>query len=971
MSLASAVEHEYGSALNEEQRAVVDHSEGPLLVIAGPGSGKTFSLVLRTLNLLLSGKAEPGEIVLCTFAEKAARELEDRLSSGAATLGYGGDLTSLRVGTIHGLCNTILLDHRHRTPLGNAYETLDDLTQLLFVFEHLGEIAGNGSYDDPYLGRWRTKWSAVKGLRGYFDKITEELVDPEALIGSPDAFVQGIGAAYMRYEEAHFAENRVDFAHLQKLVYGLLQEDEIRERITSGIRYVMVDEYQDTNYVQEQVLAQLAARSGNICVVGDEDQSLYRFRGATVRNILEFPERYVGTTEVKLTTNYRSHEKIVAAYDRWMASADWSNPAPGGRPFRYDKTVRPDPHTDYPDYPALFSIWGQDKTDEASRFADMASYLKSENVVEDYSQVALLLHSVRADHSGPYIDALAKKGIPAYCPRARSYFENEEVKLLVGALAAVFGWHGEGRGNLTGDALTELATYADGCIVELGKRFAPPHPLGTAVRRLAGKISGLGRTDSLDVRPADYLYELLAVDPFPRLVRDENRARNLAIFSQLLNAFERYYHYSVVTGANRDVLKFHLFNSFLRLLYEGGINEYEDPEQAFPKGHIQVMTIHQAKGLEFPVVTVGSLDAALQSGKAIDRALGPFYHRPAFEPEARITHFDRMRLHYVAFSRAEKVLALTCATSPADRFASIWQGLPQWPYVEREVLGAQRFEIKERVPVKRRLSFTGDLKVYETCPRQYEFFREYDFAPSRSSVIFFGLLVHQTIEEVHRLVLDGESAALDVPRIRGLFERTFATLARGDVRPVGPVAKESAFSQVMNYVDQNREEMGRVVETEVDVSVEKEGYILTGKVDLLMGGDGKLELLDFKTSEKPVDSPELLRSYERQLATYAHILEKRHGKRPERLYLYWTSEPKKEDALQELPFRPETVEEAGLRFDEVAARIKNKEFAVIEPPERKICKECDLKTLCRAQGIIGDPGRAERVVAGEAGAGRS
>ena len=468
MSLAPAVEREYGAALNEEQRAVVGHSEGPLLVIAGPGSGKTFSLVLRTLNLLLSGKAEPGEIVLCTFAEKAARELADRLSSGAATLGYDGDLSSLRVGTIHGLCNGILLDHRHRTPLGNAYETLDDLAQLLFLFEHLGEIAGEGSYEDPYLGRWKTRWSAVKGLRAHFDKITEELVDPRELFGSGKRFVRELGAAYLRYEEALFAENRVDFAHLQKLVYGLLLDEGARERIASTVRYVMVDEYQDTNYVQERVLGMLASESGNLCVVGDEDQSLYRFRGATVRNILEFPERYPGAVEVKLTTNYRSHAKIVSAYDRWMASSDWEIRG-GGRPFRYEKTVVPDPNTEHPDYPAVFSVWGQDATDEASRFSDMVAYLKAQGVVEDYSQVALLLHTVRMDHSGPYIEALKKRGIPAYCPRARSYFENEEVRLLVGAFAAIFGWHGEGRGDLKGGALHELAASVDRCLRGAGR----------------------------------------------------------------------------------------------------------------------------------------------------------------------------------------------------------------------------------------------------------------------------------------------------------------------------------------------------------------------------------------------------------------------------------------------------------------------------------------------------------------------
>src|SRR5713226_819929 len=138
--------------------------------------------------------------------------------------------------------------------------------------------------------------------------------------------------------------------------------------------------------------------------------------------------------------------------------------------------------------------------------------------------------------------------------------------------------------------------------------------------------------------------------------------------------------------------------------------------------------------------------------------------------------------------------------------------------------------------------------------------------------------------------------------------------------------------------------MQRVIETEVDVSVEKDGYILTGKVDLLLGGDGRLELLDFKTSPRPVDSPELLASYERQLCTYAHILETRHGKRPDRLLLYWTSEPRKEDALMEFPYRPELVGEAGRHFDTVVGKIKGKDFRVLTPPEPGICKECDLRS---------------------------
>jgi DNA helicase-2/ATP-dependent DNA helicase PcrA len=138
----------------------------------------------------------------------------------------------------------------------------------------------------------------------------------------------------------------------------------------------------------------------------------------------------------------------------------------------------------------------------------------------------------------------------------------------------------------------------------------------------------------------------------------------------------------------------------------------------------------------------------------------------------------------------------------------------------------------------------------------------------------------------------------------------------------------------------------------VDVSLEKTDYILTGKVDLLLGGDGKLELLDFKTSPRPRASPDLLAAYERQLCTYAHVLEHRHGRRVDRLLLYWTSEPRKEDTLMTLPYRPERVEEAGRHFDDTVRRIRTREFAVPTPPDAGICRECDLRTLCRAEGII-------------------
>jgi len=138
--------------INDAQRAIIGHTNGPLLVIAGPGSGKTFSLVLRTLNILHRGLAKPRELVVCTFTEKAAFELRDRISAAAQKTAYTEDLSELRVSTIHGLCNQLLTQHRHRTPLGSNYETLDELTQLLFLF-----VSGKGGAF--YAGRrWLVRW---------------------------------------------------------------------------------------------------------------------------------------------------------------------------------------------------------------------------------------------------------------------------------------------------------------------------------------------------------------------------------------------------------------------------------------------------------------------------------------------------------------------------------------------------------------------------------------------------------------------------------------------------------------------------------------------------------------------------------------------------------------------------------------------------------------------------------------------
>ncbi|MEO0199423.1 MAG: ATP-dependent DNA helicase [candidate division WOR-3 bacterium] len=917
--------------LNSEQVDAIVSTDGPVLIIAGPGTGKTLTITLRTLYLLLTDKAQPEEIILTTFTEKAAFELKDRVNQLARKLNYRNNLNQLKIGTIHSLCNEFIMKFLNYTPLKKGYIILDELTQLFFIYEHFDEIIPitNGKF----FGKWLNKWDTIKNVVSYFNKITEEIIDISLL--PSDDFLGEIAESYRKYQEKLFEENKIDFPHLQKIFFDLLQNEELYPKIKQKIKYIMVDEYQDTNYIQEQIFLKLASPENNICVVGDEDQALYRFRGATVRNILEFPKHFKNCKQIKLTINYRSHKDIIERYNKFITSIEWNG-------FRYPKQSQPNPQENFPQYPAVFCIWGKNKKDEAEKFVNLIKFLKKNKVIQDWSDIALLLKSIRPEYSEHYIQILKDNHIPYFAPRAKLFFENDEIKLMLACYLIIFGFY---------DNLDDYPhkNYLENAIKLLGEKVKQHPSLKDYLKRKATQIQNL-KEGSLDLTILDYFYQLLAYEPFSSLLKDKNTAHNLSTFSKLIAIFQDYYNISLVTAKNKQHIKNYLFGSFFNFLIKSGIDEYEDPDNPIPKGFVQIMTIHQSKGLEFPVVIVGSLHKNFAVQKQVDRDLLPFSKRGTFETERQMTEFDRLRHYYVAFSRAQKILVLTTHEKPQPWFSPIWDGLDQYPYIEKETLKAQKFTSKPQFIPKKSYSFSN-VNVYETCPQQYLFYKEYQFHPSRSAQILFGSLVHHTIEDLHRAVLDGKNVS--IPDIEIWFERNYKALLLAGLRPIAKTQKESALKHVINYFTQNKDLFQKIKETEVDVSVEKEDYIITGKVDLLLSEEGKLEILDFKTQPKPQLNDPLMDKYYKQLCLYAYILKERYGKPVEKMYIYWTAEEKRKNALMELKYSDDEVEKAGKYFDELVQKIRSQDFAVKNQPDtEKVCKECDFRFYCSQNGII-------------------
>ena len=365
--------------LDPQQLEVIAHGDGPLQVVAGPGSGKTTCIADRAANLVLTDRAKPHELALCTFTREAAREMRNRFTATLRAAGHSGDLSRVIVSTIHSLCHRLLTQYGNAIGLRPGYRLLNAADQLDLMETNYHHIFGA---DHAVLARGNDRWTdperAVVEARRYFDRISDDLIDHRRLIASGLPFPAALGRCHQRYGQLLWERRAVDFAHLQTWALALLENPQVRADASSRMRHLLVDEYQDTSFAQERLLRRLASTHGNICVVGDDDRAIYRFRGARVDNMTRFRVRLPGCRLLYLTNNYRSHRRIVAAFNDWMASGDWSNP--GSVDYRFDKTIAPRASHANDDHPAVVSIVGTDRRDVAGQLAAMLVSLRGRGV---------------------------------------------------------------------------------------------------------------------------------------------------------------------------------------------------------------------------------------------------------------------------------------------------------------------------------------------------------------------------------------------------------------------------------------------------------------------------------------------------------------------------------------------------------------------------------------------------------------
>ena len=947
--------------IDPKKKEIIEHVDGPLLVIAGPGAGKTMAIVERVVNLIAHHQVAPENILVSTFTEKAAAELVSRISDRMAEEGLKVSLNEMYIGTMHSIFLRVLKDYAEFTRLKKNYKTFDDFDQKYAVYRNLYKRFKPLPNLD-LVAPEQSNWSKADSICRFVNKVREEAIDAETLLAGHEPEIVALGEVYRAYQQILVEENAIDFSAIQSEMLSLIDANpQVLKELQEKFTYLIIDEYQDTNTIQERILLKLCGKRANICVVGDEDQSIYRFRGASVRNILQFAANFPRgrCKTVVLDTNYRSHPDIVDFYNQWMTACDWKD---GKKRFRFDKTIRPRTGKTFDACPTVVTLNGEDDEDWGDQLIDFIRRLQKEKVVTDLNQIAFLFHSVRNKDVIALTERLEASGIPVFSPRSARFFEREETQLLIGLFMLLFPQVFKILDEKE-EYMPETVAYYRNAANRLAAKLKE-EPQGTAelvkwAKRKAREHAFLGA-------PTDYtflglFYEALKFPLFADSIKTDHdgtprhsrEAFNLALFSQLLAKFEYIYGINVLSPKWLESNLSHLFTQFLHFMLKGGLEEFEDYDERVPSGCVSVMTIHQSKGLEFPVVCVGSLSRnPRKSFTALDATLeSKYFHRPPFEPLDRIKFFDFWREYYVAFSRPQNLLVLTGVQSKTRQFGKtfdeIVEDVMDWRD-PRFVSKNLHLEKIKKSSVKKDYAFTSDILTYERCPTQYMVFRYLGFAEHRVQGTMFGSLVHQTIEDIHKTCLRGETVS--EAQIESWFASNYTSLSLAMKTYLDETRRESALKQVKRYFERNSGAFGALVAAEYDVSIPTETYILRCVIDLVRGEGDTVEIVDFKTDRKPnVNSAEdrqRIQNYHRQLEVYAHIVEEKFGKKVSKLHLYYTR-AENESPYVSWDYSTVSVQKTLLSFDETVGKIESYKFSNKGVKMCKAtCDNCDLRYFC-------------------------
>lgn len=959
--------------LNEEQREAVEYVDGPLLIIAGAGTGKTRVITHRIAHLISSKRAMPEEILALTFTEKAALEMEERVD---ILVPYG--YADVWISTFHSFGDRVLRGHALEVGLTPDFRVLSQAEQVIFFREHLFEFPLNyfRSLSDPtkhieailkLISRAKDEDVSPEEYLLYAENINKDLrvgedKDPELDSRSEIAQRQmELARTYKKYQELLAKEGFVDFGDQVNLTLKLFREHpSILKKYQKNLRYILVDEFQDTNYAQFQLVRLLGEGHRNITVVGDDDQSIYKFRGAAISNILNFINYYPDAKQVVLTKNYRSGQRLLDSAYRLIQH---NNPDRLELKNKIDKRLIALEEG----IPVSFLQY-----DTVSSEADGVARLIEERCDSGYrfNDIAILVRSNK--DADPYLRSLNMKGIPYRFTGNRGLYVREEVRLLIAFLKAISRFDDSASlYHLASSEIYRVNGYElTLCMNKASRINQSLHYIFSHLDDIPGieelSIEGRATIEKLmgdikryvelanDLPTGQLLYAFLTESGYLGGLSGEGtpsadeKVQNIAKFFDIVKNF----------GYIAQLDRARYFVDYLELLMEAG----DDPassEAGLEADAVQVMTIHKAKGLEFPIVFLVSLvERRFPTEKRGDLIELPDPLIKDTLPTGDFHMEEERRLFYVGMTRSQKELYLTAARDyggtrirKLSRFVREALDIPDlkeriFKTSSLETLKGFATADREDTPsepipedIILPLSYY-QIDDYKTCPLKYKYVHILRVPILQHHTVIYGMAIHEAIKEYNRRKVMG-GKEVTVEDLITVFERSW----RGEgflTREHESQRFEAGKEALRRFIsEQEGKRPPTYVEKEFSFLIKKN--LIRGRWDRIDIEDGKVVIIDYKTSEVRKEKDAHRKANESlQLSIYALAYRERFGKIPDRLELRFVDAGLvgiTQKTEKDLNYTIDVIEE-------VAEGIRKRSFSA--RPGYISCSYCAYQQICPA-----------------------
>ncbi|WP_431245314.1 ATP-dependent helicase [Leifsonia xyli] len=920
------------------QQAAIDELSQPLQLIACAGSGKTEVLAQRIANILSQPGITPANVIAFTFTEKAAAELKERIhrTVTAKLPGIVG-LAEMYVGTMHGYCLDLLQTY---IPETFKYGVLTDITQQLLIDRETNKSGFN------------TAVKSVQGAQSHLRRYTDTRVFKGALsVLQEDAVDFGLvpaetTASLTMYKTFLADKKYFDYTSMMVDAVGFLErsqtatildtpEQMLRDHVDRDVKYVIVDEYQDVNPIQERLVERLVHFGANLCVVGDDDQTIYQWRGSDVQNILTFDRRYAGVRAIRLEENFRSSKGIVELGRSVAERLDSVE--------RLPKKMIAAGHQTW-ERGDMLTLQFADAREEAQWIAERIAELQGMPFVDrpdtkprglSWSDCAVLFRSVK--DADDLVDELKRRDIPFIIKGLARLFDAPEIKACVGLFEYMVG-------HISEAALRALWDGAK-LIPDATRWPDAARALDDGADFTASSRWGVYNIQRLFLRVLEALN--LREDTIPG---DRRRAElvmyQLGKFSQVISDFE------AIHFASSPERKYEAFIGFLTFQAPGVYEEADDDAGYVAPDAVVISTVHRSKGLQWPAVFV----PFMRANRFPIKAPGGTQTIPHVVPEQavpngaryKVNRSDETRLFYVAVTRAQKYLYVSYAPGDSKLYKKasdfyLHCTASAWMSTTDEGLPA----VKRLTPTPRQekpniaISFS-ELKYLIECPYQFKLRFMYGFNPPIHEALGYGKGLHDVLAEMHKRSLAG-----DVPtksEIESLVDRHLHTpyaypALKAELRA-------SAITAIGRYFDRHGDDLTRTIHSEKVIEVEiSAGVTVNGRIDLIKSLEtGETAIVDFKSTEDS-QAENVTRD---QLSIYALGYEQLTGDNADRIQILNLDDQGKSTND---PVNPALVAAIKAKVDAVAVDIRANRFVCSHDHSKESAYD-DLAWLTRG-GQVG------------------